>query len=202
MIKTHVATLKRRTTKETEYGNDIVVYVDSGRISGILDYLKVAKGEIADKVVEDSSHLFISKTKVKIRQGDRLVVNEVEYEVNHVDRPLMGLQAEIELKPVLVQNNDVESLIYFGFNNESELIESDILTLDSQSFKQKSFTKSLDATAKNLVIAYPKTYGKASIRINNKPITDTVITEIMVNGTTYLVYRKTDVSGKLHIELF
>lgn len=202
MIKMHVATVKKRIEKETDYGGNIITYTDLGKIAGIMDYISITKGSTADKVMEDSTHIFISKTKLEIRQGDRLVVNGVEYEVNFTDRPLMGLQAEIELKPVLIQNKNLQSLIYFGFSNESELIESDILSLDSQAFKSKIFTKSLDTKAKNLILAYPKSYGKASIRINNRPITDMEIKEIMINGTIHYVYTKTNVSGKLQIELF
>lgn len=202
MIKTHKANVKKRIATQTDYGSDLVTYEDLGKISGFMDYLTVTKGEKAGKIDEDSTHIFICKTKLDIEQGDILIVKGKEYEVSFADRPHMGTQLEIELKPTLIHNDDIESMIYFGFSNESEIIETDILSLNSQSVKTKTFTKSINVTAKNLILAYPKSFGKASIRLNSKPITDMAIKEIMVNGTIHYVYTKTNVSGTLHIELF
>lgn len=203
MIKTHKAIVKKRTETPNKYGSEVISYEDFGRVRGFMDYYTIMKNQVAQKFVEDTTHMFICETKLAIEQGDRFFVNDTEYEVNFVDRPHFGKLAQIELKKTLHQNNMIKSLIYFGVSPEDNLIETDVLAFEKQDFDSKSFSKEISVDEGNLFIVYPKTYGKSSIRLNHKPITDWKISELMIDGSVHYVYKTSiKANDKIFIELF
>lgn len=202
MIKTHKASIKKRKETPNKYGSEVVSYEDFGNIRGFMDYLTVDNNQVAQKFIQDSTHIFICETKLDITQGDRFFVNSIEYEVNFVDRPQFGKLAQIELKETLHQKGKVESFIYFGTSEIKHLIESDLLTFTKEKMDKRSFQREFPTEEGNLFIAYPKTFGKASIRLNHKPITNWEINELMVEGTVYYIYKTEVNDGKTFIELF
>lgn len=202
MMKKHVAIVRKRSELSSDIATDVMSWKDFGKVRGFMDFLTITKGEVVQKVVSDSTHIFVCETNLDIETGDRLHVNGKEYEVNFVDRPMYGKQAEIELKPIL-QINESESIIYFGISDEKDIIETDVLGFANQTIKARKFTKVIEVdTDSNFVISYPKSLGKASIRLNNKPIMDWEINEIMVNGTINYVYSVKVKQGSLTIDLF
>lgn len=203
MIGNHKAIIKKQMKSKSEYGSDIVTWEDSGRIYGFLDRLVMTKSEVAGKIVEDSTHIFIAQTMADIGQGDRLEIGDRTYEVNFADNPLMlDMHLEIELKPILQQNNTSQSVIYYGDIQSLDVKEMDVLSLNKEGFKEKVFSKYIDISKENFVIAYPKSFGKSSIRLNNKVVTNWNIKEIMVNGVIHYVYSTSVTGDKLNIELY
>lgn len=202
MIRKRLATVRKRKVESNEYGTEIVRFNYLGKINGYLDFISIDKGEVAQKIVEDSTHIFICETKLDICQGDRMHIDNKEYEVNFVDRPLMGRKAEIELKLVLQQDDMMDTFIYYGFSTQDNLIETDVLNFNSEKSKTKTLSKELAVEDGKLYIVYPKTFGKASVRVNHKPVADLIVKELMLNGVMHYVYT-IDVSGdKIYIELF
>lgn len=202
MIRKRLATVKKRKVEPNEYGTEIVRFDYLGKMSGYLDFISIDKGEVAQKIVEDSTHIFICDTKLDVKQGDRVMIDGDIYEVNFVDRPMLGKRAEIELKLTLEQNSMLDSYIYFGFSNYDNLIEMDILKSNNDIMKEKSFSKEVTGEGKNVFIAYPKTFGKASIMLNHKPVVDWNISEVMVMGVIHYVYITKAIDTTIHIELF
>ena len=201
-MKTHRAILRKQVESFSDIGTQILVWQDQGQISGHMDLLTITKGEIAQKIVEDSTHIFIAFTNANVEQGDRLYVNGKGYEVNFVDRPMYGKQAEIELKPLLKVNEDLDVPIYYGVKAQESLDDLTLYNLDSEPFPKKSFTKTIEMTDGNLFIAYPKSFGNATIRLNHKPVFEWELTETMLNGYLYNIYKVAVEGTSLHIELF
>lgn len=202
MIKTHKANIKQRKVTPNKYGSEVVSYEELGNIRGFMDYLTTDRNQVAQKFIQDSTHIFICETKLDISQGDLFFVNNVEYEVNFVDRPHFGKLAQIELKETLHQKGKVETFIYFGTSEVKNLIESDLSSFTREVITSKSFSKEIQTEESNLFIVYPKSFGKASIRLNHRPITNWEISEIMVEGTIYYVYKTETKDEKTFIELF
>ena len=202
MIKKLVGQIKSYNSESSKYGSEVTNYSDLGKVRGFLGLLTVEKGTVGQKIVEDSTHIFICDTRLDIKQGDRLIVKDTEYEVNFVDRPDMSKRAQIELKVLAQQMNKLNLPIYFGSTNNADVIETDVVALESQEMKTKSFSKEINTPDNYLVIAYPKTFGKSSIRLDNKPAIDWDITELMINGRMYYVYKKETTEDKTYIELF
>lgn len=202
MIKKFKADVKKRKVSQSKYGSELISFEDLGKVKGYFDYITLDKGEVAGKIVEDSTHIFICQTRLDIEQGDKMYIDGKEYEVNFVNRPMMGKQAEIELKPTLQQNDIINSFIYYGFTDLDNLLEIDILQSDNESFKEKSFVKKVEGKGNKLFIAYPKSFGKSSIRLNHRPITNWDIKELMINGIVHYVYSTEVNDDEVYIELF
>lgn len=203
MIREQLAKIFKRSTGVSEYGTEVTSWIDLGNVSGYLDTISTSKSEVAGKIVQDSTHMFLTREIEDIKQGDRLKFGASMYEINYVDNPMdMNHHLEIELKLVPEQETQTENLMYFGFMSTTDVSEMDILGLGSQAIKAKAFSATLTADATNLVLAYPKTFGKSSIRINNKLITNWNIQELTINGVTHFVYSTEVADGAIKIELF
>lgn len=202
-MRTQTALVKKRSITPSDIGTEVFSWIDLGRINGYMDAITMSKGERASKIVEDSTHVFMTYEMIGVEQGDRMYISGVGYEVTVVDNPAMlNHHLEIELKPLMEQQSQLESFIYYGFNGDSEISETEILALDNHAFKTKAFVTDLERTASHVVLSYPKSYGKSSIRINNKLITNWNIKELIVNGVPHYVYTLGTQEAKLHIELF
>lgn len=201
MIKTHSARIFRRSVQTSDYGTEVLGWVDLGNVDGFLDAIQTSKEEVAGKVIQDSTHIFITYEIEDIKQGDRLKFNGVTYEINFVINPaMMNHHLEIELKLIPEQDSQTEIEIYFG--NVKEINESTILSLDSQIMKTKTLLKEIDVSDGKFAIVYPKSLGKSSIRLRDKLVTDWIIEDITINGITNYCYNTKVTSGTLKIELF
>lgn len=197
------ASMKKRSVETNEYGNNIYSWIDIGEIRGYLDFITIRKGQIAQKFVEDSTHVFITEDIVDLEQGDRLVINGKTYEINYVDNPLnLNRHLEIELKPVLDSENTYEYIFYLGSTDSINITDGDILNFEQLTMKTKTLTKELEITNNILHIIYPAILGKSSIRLNNLLITDWTVNETVVNGVTVLHYCKEVEDSKIKIELY
>lgn len=198
-----LALITKRVLTENEYGTEFYTWVEAGKAHGIIDIISISKGEQASKIKQDSTHLFITNRIVDVRTGDRLTINDTVYTVNYVDNPMMmNHHLEIELKETLEQVNQTDKHIYFGTTDNEDIVEIDILNFQNKVLKEKLFTTTFKGTDTKLVIAYPKDFGKSSIRINEKLITNWNIKELMVNGNTHYVYSVDVEIGNLKIDLF
>lgn len=201
MINKSIIHVKSRIEKSTPQGAVVSHYEELGKATGYFGILTIEAGKFAHKFVESSTHIFIGKTKLKIKQGDKFLVRGGEYEVQYVDRPLWDAHAQIEVKELAQQTSEMKLPIYFGSTTRDDLIEMDILGLEQEEMGTKSFTKILENVEGNLVISYPKTFGKASILLDGRPIVDWSIEEMMIEGNTYYVYRTKTDKDSIRIEL-
>lgn len=202
MIINRKASVKRNIPVDNDYGSEIDNYIDLGIVSGFFDIFTIDRGEIAQKIVEDTTHIFICETSLDIKQGDRFFIDNVEYEVNFVDRPQLQKLAMIELKKTLHQNDMVENFIYIGGTEEELLIEMDVLSFDRYPITERSFSQSVELKDKNLYIVYPKSFGKGSIRLDGRPVVDWEISELMIDGFVHYVYKTETLKEEVYIELY
>lgn len=202
MIINRKASVKRNIPVDNDYGSEINNYIDLGIVSGFFDIFTIDRGEIAQKIVEDTTHIFICETSLDIKQGDRFFIDNVEYEVNFVDRPQLQKLAMIELKKTLHQNDMVENFIYIGGTEEELLIEMDVLSFDRYPITERSFSQSVELKDKNLYIVYPKSFGKGSIRLDGRPVVDWEISELMIDGFVHYVYKTETLKEEVYIELY
>lgn len=201
MINKTVIEVKSRKEESTPQGTVISHFEELGKATGYFGILTIDAGKFAHKFVEDSTHIYIGKTKLEIKQGDRFFARGKEYEVMYVDRPLWDAHAQIEVKELAQQTGQMKLPIYYGSTERDDLIEIDILNLSSEEFTRKSFNKQLDSITGNIVIAYPKSFGKASIRIDGKPVIDWNIQEMMIEGNTYYAYTRKTTDESVKIDL-
>lgn len=201
MINKTVIEVKSRQQEVTPQGAVMDHYVELGKATGYFGVLTIEAGKFAHKFVEDSTHIFIGKTKLEIKQGDKFFARGKEYEVMYVDRPLWDAHAQIEVKELAQQTSQMKLPIYYGSTERKDLIEMDILNLENEEFSNKSFNKELSGITGSIVIAYPKTFGKASIRLDGRPIVDWSIEEMMIEGNTYYVYKTKTDKDSIRIEL-
>lgn len=202
MIINRKASVKRNIPVDNDYGSEIDNYIDLGVVSGFFDIFTIELGEVAQKIIEDTTHIFICETSLDIKQGDRFFIDNVEYEVNFVDRPQLQKLAMIELKKTLHQNDMVDNFIYIGGTEEELLIEMDVLTFDKYPITKRSFSQSVELKDKNLYIVYPKSFGKGSIRLDGKPVVDWEISELMIDGFVHYVYKTETLKEEIYIELY
>lgn len=205
MIINRKASVKRNIPVDNEYGSEIDNYKHLGIVSGFFDIFTIDRGEIAQKIIEDTTHLFICETKLDIKQGDRFFIDGLEYEVNFVDRPQLQKLAMIELKKTLHQNNMVDSFIYIGSGREDgHLIEMDVISwrFDKYPITERKFSQSVELKDKNLYIVYPKSFGKGSIRLDGRPVVDWEISELMIDGFVHYVYKTETLKEEIYIELY
>ena len=202
MIINRKASVKRNIPVDNEYGSEIDNYKHLGIVSGFFDIFTIDRGEIAQKIIEDTTHIFICETSLDIKQGDRFFVDGLEYEVNFVDRPQLQKLAMIELKKTLHQNDMVDNFIYIGGTEEELLIEMDVLSFDRYPITERSFSQSVEVNDKNLYIVYPKSFGKGSIRLDGRPVVDWEISELMIDGFVHYVYKAETLKEEVYIELY
>ena len=202
MIINRKASVKRNIPVDNEYGSEIDNYIDLGIVSGFFDIFTIELGEVAQKIIEDTTHIFICETSLDIKQGDRFFIDNVEYEVNFVDRPQLQKLAMIELKKTLHQNDMVDNFIYIGGTEEELLIEMDVLSFDKYPVTERSFSQSVELKDKNLYIVYPKSFGKGSIRLDGRPVVDWEISELMIDGFVHYVYKTETLKEEIYIELY
>lgn len=202
MIINRKANVKRNIPVDNDYGSEIDNYVDLGVVSGFFDIFTIELGEVAQKIIEDTTHIFICETSLDIKQGDRFFIDNVEYEVNFVDRPQLQKLAMIELKKTLHQNDMVDNFIYIGGTEEELLIEMDVLSFDKYPITERSFSQSVELKDKNLYIVYPKSFGKGSIRLDGRPVVDWEISELMIDGFVHYVYKTETLKEEIYIELY
>lgn len=202
MIINRKASVKRNIPVDNEYGSEIDNYIDLGIVSGFFDIFTIELGEVAQKIIEDTTHIFICETSLDIKQGDRFFIDNVEYEVNFVDRPQLQKLAMIELKKTLHQNDMVDNFIYIGGTEEELLIEMDVLSFDRYPITERSFSQSVELKDKNLYIVYPKSFGKGSIRLDGRPVVDWEISELMIDGFVHYVYKTETLKEEVYIELY
>lgn len=199
----HTAKISKRTDTPSEYGTESYSWAKSGLVSGFMDIISIEKGMQSSKIIEDSTHIFITTKIVDVKTGDRLEIKGKSYEVNHVDNPMMmNHHLEIELKLTQEQMSQTDYYVYFGTIDGEEIDEMAILDFENQKMKERMFTGDFKGTKTTLVIAYPKELGKASIRVNNKLVTNWNVQVLMVNGTTHYVYSTKVEKGNIHIDLF
>lgn len=203
MIRQHIGKVIKRSVTVSDYGTEVLTWMDLDKVSGFLDIISISKGKVAGKIIEDSTHVFVTKEIANIQQGDRLRFNELTYEVNHVDNPMMtNHHLEIELKLIPEQDSQSEMSIYFGVLANETVVEADVLALQNQVMKTKAFSNTISVVDGNLFIVYPKSFGKSSIRLKDKLITNWNIQEITINGVTHYCYKVAVTSGSMKIELF
>ena len=202
MIINRKASVKRNIPVDNDYGSEVDNYIDLGIVSGFFDIFTIDRGEIAQKIIEDTTHIFICETSLDIKQGDRFFIDNVEYEVNFVDRPQLQKLAMIELKKTLHQNDMVDNFIYIGGTEEELLIEMDVLSFDRYPITERSFSQSVELKDKNLYIVYPKSFGKGSIRLDGRPVVDWEISELMIDGFVHYVYKTETLKEEVYIELY
>lgn len=202
MIINRKASVKRNTPVDNDYGSEVDNYTDLGVVSGFFDIFTIELGEVAQKIIEDTTHIFICETSLDIKQGDRFFIDNVEYEVNFVDRPQLQKLAMIELKKTLHQNDMVDNFIYIGGTEEELLIEMDVLSFDRYPITERSFSQSVELKDKNLYIVYPKSFGKGSIRLDGRPVIDWEISELMIDGFVHYVYKTETLKEEIYIELY
>ena len=202
MIINRKANVKRNIPVDNDYGSEIDNYIDLGVVSGFFDIFTIELGEVAQKIIEDTTHIFICETSLDIKQGDRFFIDNVEYEVNFVDRPQLQKLAMIELKKTLHQNDMVDNFIYIGGTEEESLIEMDVLSFDRYPITERNFSQSVELKDKNLYIVYPKSFGKGSIRLDGKPVVDWEISELMIDGFVHYVYKTETLKEEIYIELY
>ena len=205
MIINRKANVKRNIPVDNEYGSEVDNYIDLGVVSGFFDIFTIELGEVAQKIIEDTTHLFICETSLDIKQGDRFFIDGLEYEVNFVDRPQLQKLAMIELKKSLHQNDMVENFIYIGGGRDGgHLIEMDVISwrFDKYPITKRSFSQSVELKNKNLYIVYPKSFGKGSIRLDGKPVVDWEISELMIDGFVHYVYKTETLKEEIYIELY
>ena len=202
MIINRKASVKRNIPVDNDYGSEIDNYIDLGIVSGFFDIFTIELGEVAQKIIEDTTHIFICETSLDIKQGDRFFIDNVEYEVNFVDRPQLQKLAMIELKKTLHQNDMVDNFIYIGGTEEELLIEMDVLSFDRYPITERSFSQSVELKDKNLYIVYPKSFGKGSIRLDGRPVVDWEISELMIDGFVHYVYKTETLKEEVYIELY
>lgn len=202
MIKKFRGRVVRNEKEINKYGSSVSKYKELGYIRGFLGYMSIEKGQLAQKMVEDTTHIFICDTGLDIVQDDIIIVKGVEYQVNYVDRPDMGTRAEIELEKSPQQKDMLELFTYFGKSSRDRLIESDVLSFDRTKTTDKLFTGSCEGKGDKLFIVQPKQFGKASIRLNHKPVIDYNIDEIMIEGIKHYIYKIKNTNYIVHIELF
>ena len=202
MIINRKASVKRNIPVDNDYGSEIDNYIDLGVVSGFFDIFTIELGEVAQKIIEDTTHIFICETSLDIKQGDRFFIDNVEYEVNFVDRPQLQKLAMIELKKTLHQNDMVDNFIYIGGTEEELLIEMDVLSFDKYPITERSFSQSVELKDKNLYIVYPKSFGKGSIRLDGRPVVDWEISELMIDGFVHYVYKTETLKEEVYIELY
>ena len=202
MIINRKANVKRNIPVDNDYGSEVDNYIDLGVVSGFFDIFTIELGEVAQKIIEDTTHIFICETSLDIKQGDRFFIDNVEYEVNFVDRPQLQKLAMIELKKTLHQNDMVDNFIYIGGTEEESLIEMDVLSFDRYPITERNFSQSVELKDKNLYIVYPKSFGKGSIRLDGKPVVDWEISELMIDGFVHYVYKTETLKEEIYIELY
>ena len=202
MIINRKASVKRNIPVDNDYGSEVDNYIDLGIVSGFFDIFTIELGEVAQKIIEDTTHIFICETSLDIKQGDRFFIDNVEYEVNFVDRPQLQKLAMIELKKTLHQNDMVDNFIYIGGTEEELLIEMDVLSFDRYPITERSFSQSVEVKDKNLYIVYPKSFGKGSIRLDGRPVVDWEISELMIDGFVHYVYKTETLKEEIYIELY
>lgn len=202
MIINRKASVKRNIPVDNDYGSEVDNYIDLGVVSGFFDIFTIELGEVAQKIIEDTTHIFICETSLDVKQGDRFFIDNVEYEVNFVDRPQLQKLAMIELKKTLHQNDMVENFIYIGGTEEELLIEMDVLSFDKYPITERSFSQSVELKDKNLYIVYPKLFGKGSIRLDGRPVVDWEISELMIDGFVHYVYKTETLKEEIYIELY
>lgn len=202
MIINRKASVKRNIPVDNDYGSEVDNYIDLGIVSGFFDIFTIDRGEIAQKIIEDTTHIFICETSLDIKQGDRFFIDGLEYEVNFVDRPQLQKLAMIELKKTLHQNDMVDNFIYIGGTEEELLIEMDVLSFDKYPITERSFSQSVELKDKNLYIVYPKSFGKGSIRLDGRPVIDWEISELMIDGFVHYVYKTETLKEEVYIELY
>ena len=202
MIINRKASVKRNIPVDNDYGSEIDNYIDLGIVSGFFDIFTIELGEVAQKIIEDTTHIFICETSLDIKQGDRFFIDNVEYEVNFVDRPQLQKLAMIELKKTLHQNDMVDNFIYIGGTEEELLIEMDVLSFDRYPITERNFSQSVEVKDKNLYIVYPKSFGKGSIRLDGRPVVDWEISELMIDGFVHYVYKTETLKEEVYIELY
>lgn len=200
-----IAKIKKHSTVESEYGTSVKTWKDDGKVEGYLDTVSISKDEQASKIVQDSTHIFITTDIVDVETGDRLEFGNRTYEINYVDNPMMkNHHLEIELKPIKEEVSQSDNhIIYYGTVDSEPKTENDIFNVpNGDSIKERKYSSDIFVKGSILVIAYPKVFGKSSIRLNNKLVTNWKINELMVNGVPHYVY-STGVTGtNLRIELF
>lgn len=202
MIINRKANVKRNIPVDNDYGSEVDNYIDLGVVSGFFDIFTIELGEVAQKIIEDTTHIFICETSLDIKQGDRFFIDNVEYEVNFVDRPQLQKLAMIELKRTLHQNDMVDNFIYVGGTEEELLIEMDVLSFDRYPITERNFSQSVELKDKNLYIVYPKSFGKGSIRLDGKPVVDWEMSELIIDGFVHYVYKTETLKEEIYIELY
>lgn len=190
MINNSLATVKSLIEESTPHGTVINNYEEIGKARGYFGLLTIEPGRYAHKFVEDSTHIYIGKTKLDIKKGDVLLVRGGEYEVMYVDRPLWDAHAQIEVKKMGQQVSEMNLPIYYGSSDREYLTEMNMFGLNEEKLRERLFTGEFENVGGKIVIAYPKSFGKATIHINDEEVSNWEIEDMMVKGVIYYLYTK------------
>lgn len=97
-----LATFFRETSTLTELNREITSINFTRNVYGYFDLLTSGLVNKATKIVEESTHIFITEDICDIQKDDKVIINgdrKRVYKVNFVDNPLMlNEQLEIELE--------------------------------------------------------------------------------------------------------
>lgn len=195
--------LKRKRVEKNEFNLNVENWeyhtiIENGYIDKISSEM-INKG---DRVVDSSTHLLICDFS-DIQSGDKIVIGNEYYMVNDVYNPMMANKhLEVELEYINHFNEQPKNYIYYGGFGHDELKEEDVHYLNSTEVDDFYTMSKLSLVNEYLYVLHSDKYNTATIRLNDIVDQSFVVTQMIVNGDNYYVYRsKTPLLGKYKLEL-